>query len=262
MKARAAEGRRITKVVITRSRAGNSDLADKLEGLGFEPLPVDTIEFLAPADWSSVDENLERLTEYDWLLINSATGAEFFARRMRELSLPLPWEGKPRVAAVGEKTRAALEREGITVSFVPSEYLNRALAEELPRGLGREVLVLRADVASPELITVLDRAGFRVRDIALYVTSRSHTADLQAVSAVEDAHAVLFASPSAVAALVESLGGSSEPLSRARTLLAVCIGPATAAAARDHGFQRTLTSATHTTEGLVSCLAAAAREAE
>ena len=44
-------------------------------------------------------------------------------------------------------------------------------------------------------------------------------------------------------------------LARARERLpAVCIGPTTAAAARQHGFRRVVTAATHTADGLVDAV--------
>ena len=126
MKAQVEGARKVTKVVITRSRKGNAELARSLRAIGLEPIAVDTIEFLPPEDWSSVDPTLKMLGEFDWLVVTSPTGAEFFTRRMKALSLAVPWSGRPEVAAVGEKTSAALQREGIAVDFVPSEYLTRA----------------------------------------------------------------------------------------------------------------------------------------
>ena len=171
MKAQVAGTRKITKVVITRSRKGNAELAKSLKAIGLEPIPVDTIEFLPPEDWSGVDASLKRLREFDWLLFTSPTGVEFFARRMKALSLAVPWDGKPEVAAVGEKTGAALQGEGIKVGFVPSAYLTRALAEQLPRGRGRRLLVLRADIGTPAFAATLERRGFRVTDLTVYRTS-------------------------------------------------------------------------------------------
>ncbi len=171
MKAQVAGARKVTKVVITRSRKGNAELARSLKAVGLEPIPIDTIEFLPPEDWSSVDASLKRLGEFDWLLITSPTGAEFFAQRMKALSLPVPWNGRPAVAAVGEKTSAALQREGIKVDFVPTEYLTKALAEQLPRTRGTRLLILRADVGDPEVVATLERDGFLVTDLAIYRTS-------------------------------------------------------------------------------------------
>jgi uroporphyrinogen-III synthase len=261
MKAQVAGARKTTKVVITRSRKGNAELARSLKAVGFEPVPVDTIEFLPPEDWTSVDASLKRLGEFDWLLLTSPTGVEFFAQRMKALSLAMPWDGKPEVAAVGEKTRAALQEEGIRVGFVPSEFLTRALAEQLPRGRGKRLLVLRADIGDPDVVATLERQGFRVTDLTVYRTSPIAGHEEEAMEpALRDADAILFASPSAVEAFMKRLDPDAAASALTKRLLVVCIGPVTANAARERGFERIITPKTHTIESLVRELESAAQE--
>src|SRR5580704_17926745 len=103
MKIQAAGTRHAMKIVITRSKQGNADLTEKLTELGFRVVAVETMNFLPPESWSEIDTSLSNLSRFDWLLLTSAVGADNFMRRMRDLSLRLPWEGKPAVAAVGEK---------------------------------------------------------------------------------------------------------------------------------------------------------------
>jgi len=263
MKAQAPGAGKVTKVVITRSRKGNAELARSLKAIGLEPVPIDTIEFLPPDDWSSVDASLKRLGDFDWLLFTSATGVESFAKRMKALSLPVPWHGRPAVAAVGERTSASLHGEGIEVDFVPTEYLTKALAEELPRTRGTRLLMLRADVGNPEVVATLERSGFLVTDLPVYRTSSVAGGDDRTMeSALRDADAIVFASPSAVEAFMRRLGSAGTDSELTRGLLAVCIGPVTAAAAREHGFERILTPKTHTVESLVRELGRAAEQGE
>lgn len=262
MRVQVARTRKITRVVITRSRKGNAELAAKLKARGFQSVSVDTIEFLPPEDWSGVDGSLRMLGGFDWLLFTSATGAEFFAQRMRALSLPVRWQGKPLVGVVGERTSAALRKEGIKVDFVPSAYLTRALAEELPRGRGKDVLVLRADIGEPEFVPTLERAGFRVTDLPIYTTSHLAESSGDAESATSGADAIIFASPSAVEAFMKRFDSSEAASSMAKKMLALCIGPVTAAAAKERGFERVLSAKTHTTDGVLQCLADAAETRE
>jgi len=263
MKAQIAGTRKVTKVVITRSKKGNAELARSLEVLGFKPVPIDTIEFLPPEDWSTVDAGLNRLGEFDWILFTSPTGVEFFEQRMRALSLPVPWRGKPAVAAVGEKTSAALQKEGIGADFVPSTFLTRALAEQLPRERGKRLLLLRADIADPKVVATLERSGFIVTDLTIYRTSSVAEGDGKAMEpALRGADAIVFASPSAVEAFMTRLGKPATASGLTKRLLAVCIGPVTATAARERGFERILTPKTHTIDGLVQELEGAAAPGE
>ena len=263
MKAQVAGTRGIRKVVITRSRRGNAGLARSLKALGFEPVSIDTIEFLPPEDWSRVDANLTRLRKFDWVLFTSPTGVEFFAQRMTALSLSVPWLGKPSVAAVGAKTGAALLGLGIRPGFVPSEFTTRTLAEQLPRGEGRTLLLLRADIADPEAVAILERDGFEVHDLSIYRTSAvSGVEDGSIEHEVLDADAILFASPSSVEGFMRRLGPRKTKFVLANRPLAVCIGPVTEKAARKRGFELTLASGTHTIDALLQTLTGAAAPEE
>jgi len=244
------------KVVITRSREGNEELARRLGEMGIEAVPVDTMSFSPPHDWSGVDASLKRLQDFDWLVFTSGTGVEFFASRASELSIKVPWRGKPALAAVGEKTRDALLEAGATVAFVPSEFLGEKLAAELPSNRGKDVLLLRADIANPMMTKVLSRRGFRVEEHAIYRTTLSKEgseADLRG------ADAVIFASPSAVEGFISRIDPKS--LAKARELLALCIGPVTAQAARRRGFTRIDLPKVHTFDALLEELGGAAGHA-
>jgi uroporphyrinogen-III synthase len=262
VKAQVAGARNIRKVVITRSRRGNAGLAGRLKALGFEPVSIDTIEFLPPEDWSRVDASLTRLGRFDWVLFTSPTGVEFFAERMGVLSLPVPWLGRPSVAAVGAKTGAALQRLGIRVGFVPSAYTGRTLAEQLPRGEGKNLLLLRADIGDPEAAAILERDDFEVHDLSIYRTSVSGVKDESIEHKVVDADAILFASPSSVEGFIKRLGPTAAKSVMASRPLALCIGPVTERAARESGFELTLAPDTHTIDALLQTLSSAAAHAE
>src|SRR5208283_2758856 len=88
-----------------------------------------------------------RLDSFDWLVFTSAIGVEFFAERMRALSLRLDWRGNPLVASVGRRT-----------------------AEKLSAAVGARVLLLRADIADPKLSEGLRARGFAVEETSIYRT--------------------------------------------------------------------------------------------
>ena len=120
--------------MITRSKEGNRALAADLRRRGFNPIPVDTISFLAPRNWSAIDASLKDLGSYDWLVFTSATGVEFFARRMKKLSLKLPRGAPPSFAAVGKGTAARSprwERYGLHAVELPHPETRRGTARQL-----------------------------------------------------------------------------------------------------------------------------------
>jgi len=236
----------VKNVVITRTNEGNRELSEKLRNAGLSPIPVDTISFGPPQSWSRVDRLLKRLHTFDWLAFTSATGVRYFGRRMYKLLLAVPWEGRPLVAAVGERTAAALSSLGIRPSFVPSAFLTSRLAEELSSGPGTKVLLLRADIADPGLSGRLSARGFVVDEAAVYRT-------LEVVGRfdgrVREADLIVFASPSEVRGFCMHLPRNDlAALTRVR---AVCIGPVTAAAAKAEGFVDVVTPGSHTIDAVV-----------
>lgn len=236
------------KVVITRSHEGNLELASRLEKLGIRALPLDLLSFAPPESWDAVDSSLKSLGSYDWVLFTSSTGAKFFAERMRSLGIDTQWVPPPRVGAVGEGTAEALKREGVRVDFTPRRFLAAALAEELPQGTGR-VLLLRADRASKAPTQMLLQRGFSVDDVPIYNTKGRKA---ERLPPMEDADAIVFASPSAVESFCEQLSPSELMLARRKT--AACIGPVTAAAAREHGFASIVQPDSHTFDSLLDLL--------
>lgn len=240
------------RIVLTRTREGNERLAGRVRALGFEPVSVDSIELLPPRDWDAIDASLRALGWFDWLVFTSSSGASLFRERMDALALDLPWQEKPSVAAVGEGTAEELRSSGVPVAFVPSEFLTQRLASELPTGntgTGKpRVLLLRSDIADHLMVEVLRSRGFEVIEHAIYRTERSRPGS-SAPLELGRVDAILFASPSAVEGFTSRLGVKGASAMR-RTLVA-CIGPVTAKAAKENGFERIIVPKAHTFEGLL-----------
>lgn len=232
-------------VVITRSREGNQELANKLKLAGLNPIPVDTISLAPLSDWSEVDRHLSHLAAFDWLVFTSASGAKYFGIRIKALARRLPWVGRPRVAAVGQQTAKALVELGIKPDFVPSSYTTRVLAEELPADSGARILLLRADIADRRLAKRLIERGFGVEDTAIYRTLPG----AGPIPRVADANLIVFASPSAVTGFCALV--PQDDLRVLKRLRAVCIGPVTALAAREKGFVNTTMPDSYTLDAVV-----------
>lgn len=236
-------------VVITRSREGNKELARRLRLIGLDPISVDTITLAPPSDWSGVDRILMSLGGFDWVVFTSSTGVKYFGTRMKALSLELPWEGRPRVAAVGKQTAAALSSFGIKADFVPSSYTTATLGNELPAKKGDRIVLLRSDVADPKLEDRLVKRGFVVNGASIYQTLPA----CEPGPSIRDADMIVFASPSAVKGFCAMV--SEDELGRLKGLKAVCIGPVTELAARERGFWNTSRPESFTLDAVVKQIA-------
>jgi uroporphyrinogen III methyltransferase/synthase len=207
------------RIVVTRPEEQSRELAARLEELGHEVVlcPLVRIEPLG-------DEPVD-LSEYDWVVVTSANGADELARRM--LGLPA------RLAAIGPATAAALARHGLEADLVPRISTQEGLLAELPRPAGR-VLVAAAEGARRLLVDELG-ADF----VALY-----RTVELRADEPPEG-DLVVLASGSAARAFA-ALGVD---------LPAVTIGPQTTLAAEAGGIRVAAEAPTHDLDGLVQAVA-------
>src|ERR687883_294295 len=91
-------------VVITRARAQAAEFAALLEGYGARVVACPTIEIVAPDSYAPLDQAIENLYGYDWLIFTSTNGVDFFMRRLSALGHDVSELDELRVCAIGEAT--------------------------------------------------------------------------------------------------------------------------------------------------------------
>src|SRR6476646_925016 len=70
------------RIAITRAEEQAGDLMARLRGLGAAPLLCPAIAIAPPADFAPLDTAIERLTQYDWLIVTSVNGVRALLGRM------------------------------------------------------------------------------------------------------------------------------------------------------------------------------------
>lgn len=252
MPERMLEGRCI---VVTRAAAQGAALLDALRALGATPIAAPAIRILPPEDPRPLTAALERLEEIDWLVCTSANAVHaILAARGPDAT----WPETLRVAAVGTATAVALRAAGLAVAFTPSQAVADALGRELPVTAGDRVLWPHGDLAGPALIDALAARGATVVAPVAYRTV-SDAGSLGVAEILRDGHvdAITFTSGSTVRHVVDGLTAAGiavadlDPVTRP---LIVCIGPVTAAAARDCGLPVDAVAASHDDAGLIDAL--------
>ena len=224
------------RVVVTRERPGQ--LAAKLIDRGATVIHVPLIAVVDPADdGRALADELNRLAEFDWLVVTSQAGAE----RVGEAAGRAPGV---RLAAVGTATAHALQHHsGRPVDLIPEEQRAEGLAAAfLDAAPGAQrMLIAQADLAAPTLADALRQAGHVVTTVTAYRTV-TVAPDRDAVG---EADAVVFASGSAVESWCRAFGVTAPPL-------IVAIGPTTAAVADRFGLKVSAVAADHSLDGLVT----------
>jgi uroporphyrinogen-III synthase len=155
------------RVLITRSAAQASELADRLRALDLEPILIPTIEVTDPVTFGPLDAALAQLFDFGelrdfselsdlsrepafhWLVFTSANAVTAFRRRLsavKEAALSLPVSEPAgdrafalqgnlragfRIAAIGPATARALEAIGFSPDLIPLQAVAESLAATL-----------------------------------------------------------------------------------------------------------------------------------
>jgi uroporphyrinogen III methyltransferase/synthase len=242
-------------VVVTRATHQAAALSRRLEDFGAQVLEIPVIGLAPPADdGAALGASASRLAsgEYSWVVFTSANAVHrFFAFIPDSRSL-----GRVQVAAIGPATAEALRHYRIVADLVPGDYQAEGLVDRFPfpapAPAAGTVLVPQAGGARPELRTGLEAKGWQVDAVEAYRTVPEEVS-AELLRSSEQADAICFASSSAVESYVDQArrAGTGTPP------VVACIGPVTAAAARDRGLNVAAEADEHTLDGLVRALVSA-----
>lgn len=247
------------RIVVTRSRAQARRLGALLEADGAEVIECPAIRIVPPGDYGPVDEAIDRLTDYEWVVFTSQNAVTAFVDRLRVRGRDGELLRRLRIAAIGPATTHALRARGLRPALAPATFVAEALVDAFarahPRGLhGTRVLLPRALDARAVLPDGLRALGAVVDVVAVYRVEMEPEQDPGAWRRLRGGgiDAVTFTSPSTVRHLIELLGLEAGRVLGAATI--ACIGPVTAAAVREHGLTVGLVAETYTIPGLVEAL--------
>jgi uroporphyrinogen-III synthase len=159
------------RILVTRARHQAGRLAEALEAHGAEVLRLPTIEIVPPETYSHLDDALDRISGFDWLIVTSTNGAASLADRMEFLRIPGQRFRHLQLAAIGSATATALERMGLKVSWMADEYVAEAVVSLLcERVAGKHVLLVRASVARDVIPEQLRKCGADLHVVEAYRT--------------------------------------------------------------------------------------------
>jgi uroporphyrinogen III methyltransferase / synthase len=251
----ALAGRRI---IITRAPEQAGELLRCLQEFGAEVLFLPMVVFLDPEDTEDLDRAIDSLGKFHWLIFTSVNATRFFLKRCRALGR-WPGAGKPRIAAVGGATRAAVEAEELAVEIVPDKFNSVALAKALEAHVvDKRVLLPRSDRAGDrdELPRRLRGDGADVTEVVAYRTEEPDSLDEATRDMLlrGDVDAVTFFSPSAFDNFDRALGFEAMRQVSSHVAFAA-VGPTTAAAIREAELEVAVEAADATPASLVTGLA-------
>lgn len=243
------------RVLVPRTRAQAGALSQLLRERGAQPLEIPTIAIRPVEDSELLDIALRSLHTYAWVVFVSVNGVREAFCRLEQIGLDARAFGDSRVCAVGSATAAALREHGVIADLRPRESVSESIVDGLSEAgvAGQRVLLLRAEAGREELSDGLMAAGALVDDVAVYRTvvpevSRERVRDLLSGDGVD---AVALTSSSTLTNLLSLLDGDASVLDG---VAVACIGPVTAATARDAGLHVDVVASESTVAALANAL--------
>jgi uroporphyrinogen III methyltransferase/synthase len=238
-------------VLVTRPADQAETLAGPLRELGANVLLQPAIEIGPPDDWTDVDQTINNLDSFDLIVFCSHNGVKYFMDRLLGSGGDARRLAGLRIATVGSKTAASLERYGLTADFVPADFQAASLADELrDRAQGTRILVVRASRGRDTLSESLTKAGATVTQIVAYKNCDVQQADPQIIDLARDGKIdwITVTSSASAASLVDLFGDSMQRMKIAS------LSPVTSKTLTDLGCEVSVEADPYTIDSLVEAI--------
>jgi uroporphyrinogen III methyltransferase/synthase len=244
------------RIVVTRPSDESERSAATLEALGAEVLLAPTVEILPIEDFGPLDNAIERLGSFDWLVFTSGNGVRNFLDRLEATGRDLRALGHLKLAAIGPATAESLAKYRLQADVVPESYRSEALASALlERVGGRRVLLARADRGRTILKDELERVA-HVEQVAVYRNADAESLPTEVLERIEAGTVdwITLTSP----AIAERFHGLLTDRARARIangeVRLASLSPVTSAAVGRLGWSVGAEATVYTWDGLVEAI--------
>jgi len=246
------------KILITRARKQSGEFATQLKKLGAEVIEFPTIEIVPPLRWKELDQAIDQLKSYDWIIFTSANGVHFFWQRLRETGKSNRLPSSLKVCAIGPATANQLKERGVSVHYIPKEFIAEAILKGFEKMTikGKRILLARAKKARDILPKGLRKMGVEIDVVEAYrtVKPKGGSKRLKKLLTEGGIDVITFTSSSTVNHFAELL--NKEDLKKLLKGIAIaCIGPVTAKTAKEWGMKVQIQPKQYTIPGLTKAIA-------
>ncbi len=219
-------------VLVTRAAGQSDSFSQMLRSSGAQVIEMPTLEIIPPSSWVDLDRSIEQLGTFDWLVLTSSNGVDYFFERLHHSGKDSRALAGVKIAVVGKKTALSLQQHGITADFIPANFIADDLISHFPDTLGdKRVLFPRVETGGREaLVREFTEAGAIVIEVAAYESKCPTTVDSIALAALQAGQVdiITFASSKTVK-YFHQLVGSSLPDNWQEQIQIASIGPQTSA---------------------------------
>jgi len=166
-------------ILITRAVSSGNGFRKMLEEKGATVLEMPALEIKPPTTWQPLDNAINHLEEFDWLILTSANGVEYFFARLQHLQKDINSLKNIKIAVVGNKTADFLAKYQVSPDFIPPDFIADSLVSHFPENIkGKKILFPRVETGGREiLIQELTQQGGEVIEIPAYQSTCPDTMD-------------------------------------------------------------------------------------
>ena len=248
-------------IAITRTKEDAKEFIQLVSKENAIPIPLPTIELVSKGE-KIADDFLDSIKEFnpDYSVFMSPKAVKLLFdvaknnSKYDELQLAV---ANTTVIAVGPKTKAALESEGIKVTHMPNRYSSVGVGESFTRlnAVGKKVIIPRSGASTEFLAKLLEKIGLVVKEIYLYdvqaFSDHSQWKEFQELFSQNKIDGIVYTSVSSVQGFFEIMSHMCEQkdlLKHLEKIQIVAIGPFTAEELRKFNVQTKIADV-HTVSG-------------
>jgi uroporphyrinogen III methyltransferase/synthase len=246
-------------ILITRSLSQSPELRQLLTAQGARVLEMPTIAIGAPSSWVALDQSIDQLASYDWLILTSANAVNYFFERLTAAGQDARALAGVKIAVVGRKTAEVLRQYGITPDFIPTEFVADALVASFPESPAqKKILFPRVESGGrAEIVQALTSQGAIVDEVAAYESVCPESIDPTVLIALQQQQIdiITFASSKTVRHF-HQLVGNQLPTDGLDRVKIASIGPQTSATCQELFGKVDIEATEYTLPGLVAAILA------
>lgn len=219
-------------ILVTRSAEHSSTFRDLLEHEGATVIEMPALLITPPSSWDALDQAITHLSDFDWLILTSSNGVNYFFERLLTLGKDSRALSGVKIAVVGKKTAMSLKERGLNPDFIPPDFVADSLVEHFPEPLAeKNILFPRVETGGREvLVQELTAQGATMVEVAAYQSTCPGEIAPPAWAALQNGTVdiITFASSKTVKNFYQLLEKTNNhPLSLLKNVCIASIGPQT-----------------------------------
>jgi uroporphyrinogen III methyltransferase / synthase len=136
-----------------------------LKESGAELVLFPTLQIIPPESFDCLDATIDKLQDYNWLIITSPNALTFFEQRLKKKGRGLEELARMSIGAVGSRTAEALKEHGLRVRYVPEKFSGEGLIAGFAQAAGIEGGMEALNILLPRAENARDVFPDRIREM-------------------------------------------------------------------------------------------------